>query len=677
MPAPQNRSLETRSFSAATMAVPSPRQAGQEGLSPWLEPMRLARAFRDHLLFWGMALGVCGGVLGLAAGVLLFQSTWKISGSLQLVQASTPFDAGKEGESYKPPELHPKEMQSLLEQQFIFERLLPLMDSSQSLQEFRRRFEVVYTRDANVFQVTFSGASTPDRAEEVLDGYFQIVLSTARDLLLSRTQKDLDYFKRQVDEADRELKLVLGRLDELRRQQGFVYLEQEITNQQTKVGKLEESLQTSRTRLDDIEYQVSELPRLIAQLPKELQVAFREQPEINVTLINLRNEIRKLETLYTDDHPRLKAARAELAQLEGEYERQLEEMKQANTAPNPLVDKLEEQLRMAQLQLPQLQREVADQQAKLADAQAYLERLPAMSASYLDLETQRLRQEDMVKRTKARLSEIEISRNLSLNTVHILDPPNAQNALRFSKLVKVLLAGVALLTAGVTVASLLAGVLSLRDRRIRTLEDCVQILGAERVAVIPATSDAGLSEHRRWLQDICGHLSHSRRRFLMIPGPDPVHSRQLLVAIAAQFGASGMVTLVIADVPMQPGEIGHETGQHSGVSHVISQSATLADSCREIAANVHLMEWGDIEDLFNRLPSGDLERGLAQHLESIGGYDVLIILPPSSDLVLMRRLAPLSEALVLMIDPDDSDGGELLDIIASAGRPVAMGILTA
>ncbi|MBA3685998.1 MAG: hypothetical protein H0W72_12285, partial [Planctomycetes bacterium] len=341
-------------------------------MNPWLDPLRLARNFRDHVVFWAVTLGGAGLLLGALVGVIGFRTTYSLAASIQLVTAPTPFDAEQDSQTYRPPELQPRELQSIMEQQFIFERLLPMMETNEGMHDFRERFAIDWTRDAGVFRVTFSGAPSPTRAEDVLDSYFQTVLLTARDLLSTRSQKDLDYFRQQVEEADRDLKLILSRLDEQRRQQGFVYLEQEVSAVQLRLSKQQDALQSARAKLSEVQFRVSELPKLIGNQPKEIEAPFREQPAISKALVEKRTDVGRLAAVFTDDHPRLRQARSELVSLEHEYETSLEALKQANKEPNPFVIKLNDELSMATLQLPQVRREVADLEVVVADTRAYL-----------------------------------------------------------------------------------------------------------------------------------------------------------------------------------------------------------------------------------------------------------------------------------------------------------------
>lgn len=687
----------TRTFSASTISsrrtatgqTPAGKPpAGTDGapLNPWLDPLRLARCFRDHVIFWAIALGGSGLALGGLVGVIGFETTYSLSGSLQLVAAPTPFDAEQDAQTYRPPELQPRELQSIMEQQFIFERLLPMMEANENLHDFQSRFKIEWTRDAGVFRVTFSGAPSPNRAEEVLDSYFQTVLLTARDLLSTRSQKDLDYFRQQVDEADRELKLVLTRLDEQRRQQGFVYLEQEVSAMQMKLAKQQDTLQAAKARLSDMEFRVTELPKLIASQPKEIEAAFRKQPEISESLVAKRNELGRLETLFTDDHPRVRQARVELASLEREYQSSMEALKEANKEPNPFVTRLTEELNIAKLQLPQLRREVAEMEAEVADTRAYLERLPAISAPFLALESQRERQEVLLRRLKGRLSEIEIARTLSLNTARILDPPTASSAQPFSRWLKTAIGGAVGLMTGASLAALVAGFQSVRDRRIRHLEDAATILNAERVTTLPRGGQTveAIASHRRWLQDVCGHLSVDRQRFLVLPDVNPELSAAVVMTLANQFACSGLVTLVLGPTPgdapasmTQGGGSSDEAGHRSGVTHILTRRTSLRDTAIELDRNLFLVPWGDLEELLTRLPTGEIENGFAKHLEEFGGFDILLLQPPEMNQALLQRLGSMAQGIIFVIDPDTSDGLRLQDAMTTTHLPVALAILTA
>ena len=164
--------LETRSFSPSALSVTGRHadsarieggvrdgdEAGARPLSPWLQPLRIGRLMLPRLRRWAPML-VGGGMLaGFLLGTVVFSTTWVLAAGLQLQQADTNFNAERDLQSYRPPDLNTREVQTLCDQQFIFERLMVLADPGEKMWDFRRRFRIEFARDTGIFRVTFNGA---------------------------------------------------------------------------------------------------------------------------------------------------------------------------------------------------------------------------------------------------------------------------------------------------------------------------------------------------------------------------------------------------------------------------------------------------------------------------------------------------------------------------------------
>ena len=189
-----------------------------------------------------------------------------------------------------------------------------------------------------------------------------------------------------------------------------------------------------------------------------------------------------------------------------------------------------------------------------------------------------------------------------------------------------------------------------------------------------------IATHRRWLQDVCGHLSVERRRFLVLPDVNPELSAAVVMTLANQFSCSGLVTLVLGPVPEgtpRGSTDTGETGGHSGVTQILTRRISLRDSAIELDKNLFLVPWGDLEELLTRLPTGEIEHGFARHLEDFGGFDILLLQPPEMNPALLQRLGSMAQGIIFVIDPDTSDGMRLRDAMTTTQLPVALAILTA
>ena len=685
----------TRSMNPATMAFPTTALAGNQPgaeseqrtdasagggggpLGPWLDPMRVLRATWYRFPRVAIGLGLCGLIGGTILGLSIHRTTYALTGSLQLLSADAPFLADRDTVAYRPPEIQPRELQTLLEQQFLYERLLPLANSSaEGVSKFRERFDINYGRDSGIFRVSFAKADTPRQAEIVLDGYFEIVLTTVRDLLKDRVRKDLDYYQRNVEDNERDLANLNSQLDSFRRKNGFIYLEQAVAERQSRVSRLEEAILAAKSRISELEINLSELPKMMASqaaVGSGNDFTLATTPE--VALVQKRLEISRMQAVYTEQHPRLKAARQELAQLEIELTRQANDPKS-----NPQVAHLSDQLRMLQLQRPVQERQIIDLEEQLTAAKAELERMPALSAEFLVIDRKREQQEGLLRRLRSRREEIDIASNTAVNRLRVLDQPVASHAVTSPGWLKALLLGGVGCSLGTGAAGLWALGMGLRDRRLRTMSDCSLVLRAERVSRVPDPWKTAEDERQRWLQDLAGQILRQHRRFLIVPSLDQTFNVAILHSLAVQIGRSGLRVLVIA-----PGEMAKADDDGiaieapgvlaSGITHVIHREHSLEEVAVHIADNVHWTDWGDVGELLERLPAGQLEAILGEEIEDFGEAQVLLAMPPDLDQTLLQRLSSMVEGLVVLTDPEDEIGDQLHDLVATCGKPVVMAVL--
>ena len=673
---PMRNPPQTRSYSANTIALLATDAGGATEPSPWLNPLRLVRTAWIRMRWWALGLGVAGLTLGAIIGFAALRSTFSLSSSLELVSASTPFNAEKDGESYKAPTRTPRELESLLDQMFIYERLQVTAGDTTQTYKFRKRFRLMHARDTSVFEITFKDAASAKQAEEVLDTFCQIVLLTVREMVSGQIQRDRDYFKHNVEETEAEVNQAIAAVDEFRRKNGFVYLEQEVIDRQQRVSRFEEALIAAKKRLADLTYNLEQVPKLIAAQPKEADPTNAGPLAANESLLALRNEVRRLEGEFTEEFPRLKAARKELAAMEEDYQRQVAETKRSQSPAGQLVAKMQEQLQSLELQKPWAEHELADAESRLTEARKLLDGLPALSAQYMALERIRQDKADLLRRLRTRLEEIEIAFNLSLNSVRVLDPPAARQAIEFPRWLKTLITAGAGLTLGWGAAFAIGLFRGVRDRHIRNFSDCAMILHPERVTRLPSGRWATGEHLQRWIQDLAAWLTRSHQRFLIIPTGDVSVSAGIATALAKHIARSGSRTLLLAPA-LENSEGQKEPGHGSGITHIIHRGARREECCRRIEDNLDLMTWGDGNELFDGLPSGRLEGQLKTLFEDeLGEYRSVVILPPVLDASLIQRLGPLADCFVVLVDPKDDTGDTLLEIVRGARLPVTMGILT-
>jgi hypothetical protein len=384
------------------------------------------------------------------------------------------------------------------------------------------------------------------------------------------------------------------------------------------------------------------------------------------------------------------------------------------------VLRLEEQLRLAELQRPQVKRLAVEIIDELNQAKADLKLLPEESSQFIKLDMQRERQENLAKRLRIRLTEIEIARNLSVNALRILDPPNAHHAEVFKRSHKVIITiGIGFIL-GAGLACCIGLLLSIRDRRLHSMSDLVLVLNAERVALLPHGEKVTPSDLKAWVREVCGHMSSTHKKFICLCNGDITEQSRLTFAIAQQFSRAGLNTLLVANLPeglLEKGKPSTNQPDNTTAHHTTAQKDPPANdkanesaldnpnklgaqadndpdkhtdfifapakatrmhpfASQNIEPHLEHFSWGNSEELLDRIPAGYLDQFLRDQVDDFVANDITIYVPPVNDPTLIKHLAPHAEAIVAIVDNSLHCGNHLRDLLDMAQLPVAMGIIT-
>ena len=161
-------------------------------------------------------------------------------------------------------------------------------------------------------------------------------------------------------------------------------------------------------------------------------------------------------------------------------EQELEEAKEANTVPNPFYEELTQRVLLLKLQEPRAIEAVAQMEEGLGGSPSR----PATTCPNFDqvhrTRAFRDKQEELLRRLIARVDEIEVARNLSINNLQILEPADRKYAQEQDKLAQGRLLDLRCAGPRPRIAAVIGLLGAVRDRRLRTMEDCAEILGARR-----------------------------------------------------------------------------------------------------------------------------------------------------------------------------------------------------
>ena len=86
-----------------------------------------------------------------------------------------------------------------------------------------------------------------------------------------------------------------------------------------------------------------------------------------------------------------------------------------------------------------------------------------------------------------------------------------------------------------------------------------------------------------------------------------------------------------------------------------------------------MLAWGDPVRLLDQLPAGQMEHWVT---DAMTEYKCAMLAPPLRDQSLLQRLCVVSDCLVVLVNPQEQVGDDLLDLVQAANRTVGMAVLT-
>jgi len=351
----------------------------------------------------------------------------------------------------------------------------------------------------NVLQVTYYGR-TPEEAQKTLELVVNQYIDQ-QSLVESGALKLLDFYQKNTERADAELRQTEDQLKNWEAENGTVSVKEQISGQLKVFDSHEAQLKKTEAEVEAARSKVATLSSLLRSQPERV-VMSRDQvmnplvTKLKSDLLTAEVALQELLQRYTEKDRRVTEKKEQVALLKKELataEKEREIMGRETTQLNPLSETIKKDLAAAQAYLTSL---VAQREALREQVRGFSNRLAALREKQVEVDRLSrhvtMRQEAFVTYAR-RLEEAQIRADLGkerLAELTVIAQPHVDTGTDLQqRVLMVLLAAFVGLTLGMAIVF---GI-EFFNRSLRTQEDIEYYLGVPMLAAISDLRDRSLA----------------------------------------------------------------------------------------------------------------------------------------------------------------------------------------
>ena len=451
--------------------------------------------------------------------------------------------------------------------------LTSLATSPENLQRVIERAALATTADRLAADLTLAPApggetllvrvvqNESDAAVRLARAMSEELVLAGKELQTSQVREAVNLTQERILLLERELVKIREEIGRFRFASGLLDLEREHATLAQRAMDLETTEGNLQSRLQGLEAQFKVLSQSVAQ-----SLAYQ-----NPELVAARQSLAKALTVYTDEHPRVKALRVTLAALEKEASQSREPAATALTGagtPRGIGDprsaklsELEAERAAAETQLQAVRTQLAQCQAKLAAFSGDKSDVERLYAQYQPLKKNR-------DALAARHKELQILEAGAASCYRVLVPAGLRPGEKSRHWRRGLGFGGLGATAGVLLSGLIVGTLKLGQRRARTAADVEAATGLPLLAALGDLRQMSAEQTQQWafqtFLTLRSRLAHPEFQTLVcgFTSLHPLEGRSTwirLLAEEARRQGYRVLTLDLGARPAEPPDGGSET----------------------------------------------------------------------------------------------------------------------
>ncbi|MEN3042095.1 MAG: GNVR domain-containing protein, partial [Fervidobacterium sp.] len=268
--------------------------------------------------------------------------------------------------------------------------------------------------------------------------------------------------------------------------------------------------------------------------------SLQKDPKINYTptseliekyrenLAELQTKYNSLLQQYTEQHPEVKAIKAQIKQLEVEIDREIKRIAESKIeSPSPMLQELYTQLIQNQLKLPVLQTKLSATSKSINEIEQKMKKLPQIEQEYLNLERDYKIKQTVYSAMIQKYEELKLNTvSTEINKPQIIEPPYAPNNPSKPNKTLTLAIGSAL---GLIMGTVGAFLKEAADKKIRTVQDI------QKLVQVPIMIHSK-NNHSQSVKTMFAYIftNYPEHRKILISSPDDELSTNKVSQIASE-----------------------------------------------------------------------------------------------------------------------------------------------
>lgn len=254
-------------------------------------------------------------ILGVVAGISL---RGKVFNASAVLMYTNPFPKGNTvGEAYTLSLMPLSTLISTVKLPSNIEKIISKLNLNVVPIKFAPRIDVRVQRGSDIITIAGSGGS-PQQSADIANATVDVFLSSYAAMRKEEAQKALDRFNEQLDILDKRLLAVTNQMEARRKEKGISNVTTETEFYLTRKTEIGSEVEQSRAALQEIEKQVEKLRNKTKHGSSATPSV--EVPGSRQRHKELSNELARLKSLYTSDHPRIVQLEEELQSIRGQVD---------------------------------------------------------------------------------------------------------------------------------------------------------------------------------------------------------------------------------------------------------------------------------------------------------------------------------------------------------------------
>lgn len=536
-PPPQAESARPRDFPPPpSPADPSPApkkdDEDDEDFELPLDPWRLVTALLTH---WRLMLYAAGGclVLGLVTGY--FQTSYKIQVTLIQRDVTAKFQAGLEGESFKPHQLSVPTLVILMESSQLAERVSGKSRPPISGSQLKAITTVAAERNADLVGVTLAGKDK-EALVDLANLFANEAVELTREQQLEELSRMNKKFQDMIHDKDREIETASKEMEAFRSTTKLVDPDAELQGYMKQLGEYVARVDFTKMEAEKVDLQIANWEAELAQ-----------QNPITQKLQTAKDKLASLLARYTEIWPEVQTTRREIAELERQVaEAGTNTIKLTAGNPNLVSNPAYQHLLESRMKKMALEKETSALQKSVEALQEKMNAISRESTRFALIKSKI----DALKRSRliltSRQDEAQQYQDNADGYYRVFQPVTLKDIDTMARWKKVIFFGLAGLLFGILAAASVIVVTEVADDRLKTAADVKRVTNLPILASLGDLDKLTPAEKETWAfrtwTALSGQLSRSANHGMVCGFISSTHGEgrstwiNLLVDAASQRG---------------------------------------------------------------------------------------------------------------------------------------------